>query len=172
MSNLFHESTPKEIKGNPFALLDSDWGLLSCRSDGKSNAMTVSWGGLGVLWNKPVATVYVRPTRYTFELLEEEAYFSLCFFTPEQKDALKLCGSKSGREMDKISAAGLTEISDIAPYVEEASLVLLCKKIYTDCINPENFLEETLDSNYPKKDYHKIYIGEIVKVLEKEFSEV
>ena len=167
MRETFHEIDPKEINGNPFALLDSDWGLLSCRSGGKSNAMTVSWGGLGVLWNKPVATVYVRPTRYTFELLEKEETFSLCFFGAEQKDALKLCGSKSGRDVDKISVAGLTEISDIAPYFEEASLVLLCKKIYTDHIKPENFLEETIDQNYPKKDYHKIYVGEIVKVLEK-----
>lgn len=167
MSQTFREITPKEIKGNPFALLDSDWGLLSCQSGGKSNAMTVSWGGLGVLWNKAVATVYVRPTRYTFELLEEETYFSLCFFGSEQKDALKLCGSKSGREMDKIRAAGLTEVSDVAPYFEEATLVLLCKKIYTDCIKPEYFLEEAIDGNYPKKDYHKIYVGEIVKVLEK-----
>ncbi|MDD6033516.1 MAG: flavin reductase family protein [Oscillospiraceae bacterium] len=163
------ELLPKEIVGNPFAMLAEQWALVTVEDGGKANPMTVSWGGLGVLWSKPVATIYIRPQRYTHQLLEQEELFTVSFYGEEQRAALKLCGARSGRELDKAAACGLTlKKEDGFCYYEEAELVLCCRKIYRDRIRPEGFLADDIDGNYPGKDYHDLYIGEIVRVLKKD----
>ena len=166
----FKEITIKDLKFNPFTMINHEWMLLTAGNTQKCNTMTVSWGSLGVLWNKPVATVYVRPTRYTLEFLDREATFSLCVFEEKYRAALNYCGSHSGRDGDKIKAAGLTPVFEgAAPCFQEAKAVFVCKKLYRQDFDPACFLDPSLDAaNYPKKDYHKMFIGSIEKVLVKE----
>ena len=162
---------PKEIVGNPFAMIGDQWMLITAGNGENCNTMTASWGGLGVLWNAPVATCYVRPQRYTKEFLDREEYFTLTFFGEEYRKALSLCGTKSGRDMDKVKECGFTVKTAAcgAPYFEEAETVFVCRKLYSDFIKPEKFCDDTLDGKiYGLKDYHKFYVGEIVKVLVKE----
>lgn len=160
---------PKSISRNVFSAIGDDWMLITAGDRDRSNTMTASWGGMGVLWGKNVVTVYVRPQRYTYEFMEKSDCFTIAFFDESHRDALKLCGSKSGREVDKAEACGFTLAygSGGAPYFQEAKLVIVCKKLYFDDIDPAHFLDEGIDAkNYPNKDYHRMYIGEIVEVLE------
>lgn len=163
MKNLI-EITAKEIKDNPFKLFGDDWALVS--SGGKSfNTMTVSWGGVGVLWNKPVVTIYIRPQRYTNEFLKENELFTVSVLPNEYRSTLSFCGKYSGRDVDKIKETGLTPlfIDDTVSF-EEARLILVCRKLYVSRIEKSGFIYNDIDTaNYPKEDYHDIYIAEIVK---------
>ena len=115
----FREISVEELKDNPFTLINKDWMLITAGNREKHNTMTASWGGVGELWGRYVSTIYIRPQRYTLEFVEREDYYSLCFFGPEYRQALNLCGSKSGREVDKDAATGLTPCFDeAAPYYE------------------------------------------------------
>lgn len=153
----------KDLSENVFSLIGDTWMLITAGNREKCNTMTASWGGLGVLWGKDVATIYVRPQRFTYEFVEQEDCFTLSFFGEEQRAVLALCGSKSGRDMDKISACGLTaEFSDCgAPYFAEAKLVLVCKKMYFADLDPAQFLSAEIEPHYHNGDYHRMYIGEI-----------
>ena len=106
----FREISVEQLKDNPFTLINKDWMLITAGDGEKHNTMTASWGGVGELWGKYVSTIYIRPQRYTLEFVEREEYYSLCFFGPEYRQALSLCGSKSGRDVDKDAATGLTPL--------------------------------------------------------------
>ena len=166
---MFENIDPKALDQNVFSLIGDQWMLITAGTKDQCNTMTASWGGLGVLWGKPVATVYIRPQRYTLEFVEREDTFTLCFFGEEYRKALALCGSKSGRDMDKVKECGFTvATAEGAPYFEEADLVLVCKKSYWQDMDPTHFLDGEIDSKwYPEKDYHRIFIGEILEVLRK-----
>jgi flavin reductase (DIM6/NTAB) family NADH-FMN oxidoreductase RutF len=147
----------------PFHLLDREWALLVAGRD-KPNPMTVSWGGFGTLWNRPVATVYVRPTRFTYGLLDAHAEFTLCFLPAGMKAALDLCGSRSGRDTDKWVAAGLQaepSATVAVPRVAGASLVLEARILATFDLDPRRFLDPAIEKLYPAKDYHRAYVGEV-----------
>ena len=161
---------PKEIAGNPFAMIGDQWMLITAGNGENCNTMTASWGGLGVLWNAPVATCYVRPQRYTKEFLDREEYFTLTFFGEEYRKALSLCGSKSGRDMDKVKECGFTvmEGEGGAPYFDQAQLVLVCRKRFVQAMDEANIPEDVKEKFYADADYHYIYIGEIVEALVKE----
>ena len=162
------EITPTEIKENLIDLIKNQWFLVTAGNAQACNTMTASWGFVGNIWNRPVAVTLVRPQRYTYEFMEKENTFSLCFFDNAYKEVLTMCGTQSGRDIDKIEASGLTlNYSQAAPYFEEAKLVLICRKIAVSDIDPTQFLDEAIDKNYPLKDYHRSYTGEILKVLEK-----
>lgn len=167
---MLKELNPEKLSIDVFNLWANKWFLLTSGEyiNGNYNSMTVAWGGFGVMWNKLVANVVVRPTRFTFEFTEKYDSFTLCSFPEKYKGALVLLGTKSGKDGNKLSQAGLTVVKSRvvdSPSFEEADLIVECKKIYFDDIKPENFLDQTINSNYPKKDYHRYYIGEIVKVL-------
>ena len=166
----FETISPRELSGNPFQLLQNDWALLTAGDSAENyNTMTVSWGGLGVLWNKNVVTVYVRPQRYTYEFMENSDHFTLSFFESEWKKALSFCGSKSGRDVDKAKECGFTPVMlDGGISFEESRLVFSCKKLYYSDIIPSHLLDASLEeANYPNKDYHRIYIGEIINAYQK-----
>lgn len=165
----FREISPYEICENPFKLLNKDWALVTVKNGNKENPMTISWGGVGIMWNKPVAFTFIRPQRYTFSLLENQEYYTVNFFEEEYRDALKFCGSKSGRNFDKTAETGLTPCHDEkAPYYKEAKLVLICRKMYGQSLNEESIIAtDDIVSAYNGDDYHKMYISEIVKVLTK-----
>lgn len=154
---------------NPFKVIGKQWMLITAGDQEKCNTMTASWGSLGVLWNKNISTIYVRPQRYTVEFLDKCDYYSLCLFGDAQRPALNYCGSHSGRDVDKIKETGLTVLYDEkAPYFAEATDVLICRKLYCQKIDPNCFIDQSIhEANYPNPDYHKVYTGEIVKVLTK-----
>lgn len=166
MEGNFSEITPLQIQDNVFKLI-SDWMLITAGTMDSCNTMTASWGGLGVLWGRNISICYVRPSRFTYGFMEKSETYSLSFFDDMHKDALRLCGSKSGREMDKINAANLTKIWDDegAVIFREAKLTIICKKLYYEDFNPDRFLDPTIMNNYPKMDFHRAYIGQIVKCI-------
>lgn len=163
----FTEIKPDEITENPFKLIGGDWFLITAGTLSSFNTMTAGWGGFGILWHKNVCTIYVRPGRYTYDFLEKNDMFTLSFFDEKYKDALKLCGTKSGRDIDKPAEAGITpfQTPDGSVSFEEARLVIECLKIYTDDIDPSRFLKNSIEKSYPSGDYHRVYVGEIRKVL-------
>jgi flavin reductase (DIM6/NTAB) family NADH-FMN oxidoreductase RutF len=167
MTTRFKTIKPADIRDNPFRLIDQDWTLITAGTLKSFNTMTASWGGLGTLWNKPVAFVFVRPTRYTYGFMEREPRFTLSFFAGQYRQALLLCGTKSGRRFDKVSAAGLTPARSPLGSVlfREARLVLECRKLYCTDLDPRRFIVPSIAKFYPKRDYHRLYVGEIRRVL-------
>ena len=155
----------KSLDINPFTAIGDDWMLVTAGDAASHNTMTASWGGLGVLWRKPMATIYVRPQRYTFGFIEQSDEFTLSFFGPQWKKALSYCGAVSGRDEDKFAACGFhVAAAGQAPYIQEADLVLVCKKRYWNDLDPAHMDAEALQE-YKAKDYHRMYLGEITQVL-------
>ena len=159
----------KELKESAVSLFDDRWALITAGNAESYNTMTASWGALGELWNKDVCFCFIRPQRYTYEFIEREDYFTVSIFPDEYKKALSYCGRFSGRDVDKAKETGLTPccVGNSVSF-EQAEIVLLCKKLAFQDIKPEGFLDETIDSScYPAKDYHRMYIGEIVSCFVK-----
>lgn len=161
---------PSELDDNFFRTIGDEWMLITAGNPEEFNTMTASWGGIGILWNKPVAICFIRPTRHTYSFSEREDYFTLTFFTDEYKKTLQYCGTKSGKDVNKIEVTGLipllTENQSVG--FEQSRLCLECKKIYFDDLKPEQFLLPGADKTfYPKKDYHRMYIAEILNVYKK-----
>ena len=150
----------------------NQWMLLTSGDflDGTYNCMTVAWGSLGNMWNRPFAQIVIRPNRFTYDFIEKYDTFTLCAFPPEYRKSLEVLGSVSGRSVNKIKEVGLTPIASsvvAAPAYAEAELILECQKIYWDDIEPSHFLDPTLESHYPQKDYHRVYFGEVIAIIGK-----
>lgn len=165
MDKSFIEIKPEQFTDNTFKLIGADWMLITAGTLDSYNTMTASWGGFGILWNKNVCFCVVRPTRHTYNFIEKSGAFSLSFFDDKYRKALQFCGSHSGRDVDKAASTGLTPVAgdNGTVYFNEARLVIECKKLYFQDIDPKNFIDIALDKNYPLKDYHRMYIGEISK---------
>jgi flavin reductase (DIM6/NTAB) family NADH-FMN oxidoreductase RutF len=152
-----------------FKAWGSDWFLLTSGSfkTGKFNAMTVAWGSFGVMWQKPFAMVVVRPSRHTYNFMEKFDTFTLCAFPDDLKKVLSFCGVKSGKDIDKIKETGITPIPSLkieAPGFDEADLIIECRKNYFDDFRAKHFLDPAIEGNYPGKDYHRVYFGEIISI--------
>lgn len=157
-----------DVKENVVDLLKNRWALVTAGNKDGFNMMTVSWGAVGELWGQDMATIYIRPQRYTEEFLDKEDYFTLSFYPDNMKKQIhSVCGSKSGRDTDKVSETGLTPVlDDKAPYFAQAELVLVCKKAAKSKFNADEFVDNTImDKWYPSNDLHYIYYGAIEKVL-------
>ena len=165
----FRAVEPRDLTDNAFRLIDRDWMLITAGTLDAWNTMTASWGGLGILWHKPVAFIFVRPTRHTWRFLERHDRFTLSFFTEEHRPALELCGTKSGRDTDKAAATGLRPVAGEsgAVYFDQARLVLDCRKLYFQDLDPAHFLDPGIIANYPKSDFHRMYVGEVERCLAK-----
>ena len=163
----FKQILATEIPGNVVQQIGYDWMLITAGTKDDFNTMTAAWGGIGFLWKEPMATIFVRPQRYTYEFTEKYDMFTLCFFDSKHHEALKICGTKSGRDIDKMKETGLVPLvsSTGNVYYEQAKLVIECRKVYYDDINPDKFLDPRPDKNYPKKDYHRMYMGFIENCL-------
>ena len=167
----FKEIAIDELSFNPFDKIAKQWMLITAGNKEGSNTMTVSWGGLGIMWGKKVATAYIRPQRYTKEFVDRAEIFTLSFLPETERKALNICGSISGREVkNKWELAGLHPFyTDGTAGVEEAEMIFVCKKLYHQEMKPECFDAPENDAKwYPDKDYHTMYIAEIQKVLVKE----
>ena len=165
----FKEVKAEELQFNPFTKIGKQWMLVTAGDEEKHNTMTASWGAMGIMWGKNVATVYIRPQRYTKEFVDNGERFTISFYGEEHRQALNICGSKSGRDCDKEKEAGLTPYyTDGTAAFEEAEMVLVCRKLYSQPMGPEYFTEDWIDGKwYPEKDYHVMYMAEIEKVLVK-----
>jgi flavin reductase (DIM6/NTAB) family NADH-FMN oxidoreductase RutF len=164
----FTEITPDRLDENVFNIVGEEWMLITAGRADKFNTMTASWGTLGILWHKPVAICFIRPQRYTFEFAESSEYYTLSFLEPGNREILQFCGTRSGRDTDKIRETGLvprsTRLGNV--YYEQCRLVLECKKLYADRLKEDSFIiPELIGKNYPKKDFHKFYIGELISCL-------
>jgi len=171
MKEKFSTIDPREIKENTFKAIGDDWMLVTAGNADSWNTMTASWGTMGVLWNLPVAICFIRPQRYTYLFAEKFEYHTLSFFTEEHREILKFCGSRSGRDYNKAKETGLIPFStDLGNTgFAQASMIVECKKLYADNLKPGNFLiQDLISKNYPRKDFHRFYIGEVVNVLIKE----
>lgn len=169
MNSRFKPIDPCLIKDNVFKLIGSDWMLITAGSLSSFNMMTASWGAMGELWNKKVCICFVRPVRHTYQFMEKADYFTLSFFDETHREALKLCGSKSGRDIDKAAETGLTpvEAESGAVYFAEARAVFECRKVYFQDLDPSHFIDQKIHDEYPNKDYHRMYIGEVIRCLTK-----
>lgn len=145
------------------------WALLTAGVPGDYNTMTVSWGGVGCLWNRSVATVYVRPSRYTYAFMEKYDTFTVSFYPEECRPALAILGRESGRDGDKVSKAGLTPVAlGEGVTFAQARTTLLCKKIYFQDMDPDHISREILSKFYPESEtVHRLYIGQIVDIQDK-----
>lgn len=153
---------------DPFTLIGKEKLLLSAGSPGNFNTMTASWGTMGVLWNKKVFSAVIRPQRHTYRFFEENDYFTATVLVPGMEEAYRICGTKSGRDCDKIALSGLTPyFEERAVTFEEARIAVVCRKIYVQDLDPSGFLDEEIEKHYPLKDYHRLYCGEIVDILER-----
>lgn len=164
---MLKEINISELSFNPFTKIGSEWMLITAGNREKYNTMTASWGSLGVMWGRNVSNIVIRPQRYTLEFVEREDYYSLSFFGKEHRDALNYCGSHSGRDVDKEKETGLTPVFDAeAPYFQQANLVLICRKLHSQLLDPARFIDKSIDAKwYPEQDYHKLFVGEIVRVF-------
>jgi flavin reductase (DIM6/NTAB) family NADH-FMN oxidoreductase RutF len=166
MNEKFKAIKPSLIKDNVFKLIDKDWLLITAGNPDKFNMMTASWAALGILWGKEVCFCFIRPSRHTYTFVEKEKYFTICCFEEKYRDVLNFCGTKSGRDVDKMSETRLTPVksSSGSVYFDEARMVIECKKIYFQDIEPKNFLDAKIEDNYSGRDYHRLYVGEIMSI--------
>lgn len=161
---MFKEITPKEIPDNLIKAIADEWMLISAGDRKEYNMMTASWGFAGEMWGNDSVIAMIRPQRYTMKFVEENDYFALSFYG-DNKAIHKVCGSQSGRDVNKTELTGLTPIfGDNTVYFEEARLVLICKKQYLDTLKEECFTDKSPLKWYDG-DFHNIIIGKIEKVL-------
>ena len=153
---------------NPFTKIGKEWALISAGDKNKCNTMTVSWGGVGVLWGKNVVYIFIRDSRYTKEFIDNGEFFSMSFFDEKYRDALSYCGKESGRNVDdKFKGAGLTPaFRHNIPSPDEANLVLLCRKMAAGPITEDTFVDpQIMPKWYSDNDMHVMYVGEIIEAV-------
>jgi flavin reductase (DIM6/NTAB) family NADH-FMN oxidoreductase RutF len=141
--------------------------LVSADSAGKPNAMTIGWGTVGIIWGKPIFTVLVRPSRYTYNLMEQSADFTVNVPTPNMADIVAFCGSKSGRDYDKFKEKGLIALSGKnvkSPIIEQCAIHYECKIVHKNDVMKDNLEGRIVSSAYKSGDFHTIYYGEILGV--------
>lgn len=155
------------LEMNPFTKLSKEWALVTAGNKSKCNTMTVSWGGVGVLWGKNVVYIFIRDSRYTKEFIDHGDFFSISFLDEAYRNALNYCGSHSGRNEDKFQEAGLTPaFRHSIPYPDEANFVILCKKMAAVPITEETFTDSGIMKKwYADGDMHTMYVGEIIDLM-------
>lgn len=166
----WQEITPREIEGNPVKMFGDEWFELAAGKEGDMNLMTIAWGNLGELWNKPVVTVYVSTSRYTYEFMEKNDYFTITHFPAALREKLQYLGTASGRDEDKVKGSGLTvEFTSLGnPIFAEADLAIECKKIYAEQFKADLMpLEQREWYTERGLGIHVAYVGEIVNVWKK-----
>lgn len=164
---MWEKYKPEELTQNVFRLIGEDWMLVAAQKEDKVNAMTASWGGMGIMWGKKTAFIFIRPQRYTKEFVDAGDKLSLSFFEESRRSMLQYMGTASGREEDKIGKSGLhLETVDGAPVFKESRMALICRKLYVQPMEEQSFIDKSLvDKWFPNKDFHTMYVVEIEKVL-------
>ncbi|WP_457559173.1 flavin reductase family protein [Candidatus Harpocratesius sp.] len=169
-----NEISIEEVSKNFFIGMQKEWFLITAGTIDRYNMMTAAWGGAGILWEQPVMYIFVRPSRYTYEFLNQNKLFSLNFLPEEKRKILKICGSKSGRNINKMEIDGLSpvsiKLSDETVYFKEADLVFICEKIFFQDLNSEQIPNSVKNEFYSSGDYHRMYVGKILKCYQRNES--
>ena len=159
---------------NAFDLIGKEWMLVTAGNREKFNTMTASWGGIGWLWNRPVAFVFIRPERYTHDFIERESRLTLSFYNEEHRGILQFCGTKSGRDVDKVKETGLRPVTleSGAMSFAQARLTLDCRKLFKSPMAAANFIDKSILAKWygpqPGGSLHDVYVVEIEGVYEGE----
>ena len=166
----FKEIACKDLHFNPFTCMSPDAVLITAPDGDSVNPMTAAWGSFGYMWNKNTLNLVVRPQRYTYHLMEETDLYTVAYFHEKRRDAIALCGTQSGRDINKMKECGFTMGEcDGFRYIEEADIVFYCRKMYAQDMTEESFVDKAvMDRCYPERDFHRTYVGEVVKILVKE----
>lgn len=156
----------EQLEINPFEKIGKEWALVSAGSKQRANTMTISWGGVGVLWGKNVAFIFIRDSRYTKEFIDSNDFISISFLGSQYRDALNYCGSHSGKDEDKLANAGLNWNYKLSiPFIDEGNLILLCRKLSATKITKDSFIAPDIAKWYADNDMHTMYVAEILEVL-------
>ncbi len=157
-----------EFTTDILSVFDKNWALLTAGTEDSFNTMTISWGGIGTIWGKPVATTYVRTSRYTHDFMDSNEFFTVSFYPEECRKVLGVLGSKSGREMDKMKDSGLTPVkAGGSMSFKEAEVTLVCRKLFKQQLDVANMPENIAKAMYEGQAPHDMYIGEIVDIIRK-----
>lgn len=164
------ELSIEELNENVFSLISKEWMLVTAGTPDNYNMMTSSWGGIGCLWNKPVAFIFIRPERHTFGFIENNDSLTLSFLGNDKsmRKIYALLGSKSGRDIDKMNVEGLTPVAADNGSVRyaESRLTLECKKLFKADMKEEDFVNKNLLQWYGENGgFHRVYVVEIEKIL-------
>lgn len=164
----FHKVGIENVSFNPFTTFAKKWVLITAKKGDQVNTMTAAWGSFGYVWVNNTITIYVRHNRYTKEFIDAADTFSVTVFSEKCREVLTYLGRTSGKDENKIEKAGLTLVYDgNTPYFEEAEQVFIARKLYAQEFEPEKFIDKSIiDQVYQDQDFHTLYIGEIIKVLE------
>ena len=140
--------------------------LVTAGNKDKFNTMTIGWGSMGTLWSKPICNVYVKENRYTHEFMENNDYFTVSFFTEDYKTDMAILGTKSGRDINKVSLSSLTPIKeDSYVYFKEARYTLVLKKIYKHDFDINKIPLELKEHYYSNEPPHTMYVGEVIEII-------
>ena len=161
---------PEELNRNVFDMVGKEWMLVTAGNEENINTMTASWGGMGVMWGKKVVFVVIRPERYTKKFIDNSETMSLTFYNEEYRKTLSYLGTVSGKDENKVEKSGLTKaFYNNTPFFEEANTTLIVRKLYKQDYDPNCFIDKTIDGRWhPQRDYHTMYICEILDVLSQE----
>jgi flavin reductase (DIM6/NTAB) family NADH-FMN oxidoreductase RutF len=142
--------------------------LASTREDGSSNVMTIGWASVGVIWGLPVMVVLVRPSRYTYQFIEASQTFTVNVPTQEMRSYVNVCGTKSGRDVDKLAKVP-TSMGQRAEalVLDECPLVYECKVVHSNDVIPASLVPDVARRSYPRGDYHRLYYGHILGTFAK-----
>ena len=165
-----HAVTPNDLAPDFLRAFTAQNALVTAGDKSGCNTMTIGWAQVGRLWALPVCTVYVRPERYTYQFMESHDYFTVSVLPAGNSAAMGICGTKSGREVDKVAACGFTVRygAGDAPFFDEAEAVLVCRKIYVQDMTPDCAKDPRIAPFYGEKGgWHRIYTGEIVEAYTK-----
>lgn len=163
----FQPITVDFMECNPFEKIGKEWMLVTAGTEKKANTMTASWGGMGVMWGKNVVYVVIRQSRYTKEFIDQEKKFSLSFLGGKSQSMLRYLGSVSGRNEDKIKAAGVElNFHQGVPFVDQGNTILICNVLSATLLKAEDFVTQEIDKEwYSDQDYHTLYIAEVTEFL-------
>lgn len=167
---MFQEIDFNSVQFNIFQDIQKQWMLIAAGDEKKYNMMTASWGGFGTLWNQSVAYIFVRPQRYTKQLIDQTSMFSISFFSKDNQHILKDMGTYSGNHMDKMKYDKLHPVKSSPIYFKEANLVMLCKTLYTHCMDYNHFQNSKILNHYKDYDMHTLYIAQVTSILRKQDS--
>ena len=157
----------KAFSPDALSVFGTNWALLTAGTPGHFNTMTIGWCGIGRMWNKPSSTVYVRESRYTLEFMNENDYFTVSIYPKEYLPDLQILGKYSGRDCDKVGMTRLTpQAVENSMTFAEASVTLVCRKMYRQFMDAEAMPKDVLDTFYKDGDIHYMFIGEVMDVIE------
>lgn len=160
-----------DLPDNVIQLIGKEWMLVTAGNKGSYNTMTASWGGVGYIWERPSTFIFIRDTRYTYQFLQQEESFTLSFFDEKYRNALRICGTRSGRDTNKIEEAGLTPLETPSGLMSfgEARMIIECKKMFVQELDYANLTEpyktKVMEESYKNESSkHQMFISEITNI--------